>query len=933
MKPFAQHHLEERIGKYAKRDPELHEELKRKLTPEQVGAKAERTLRVLGVRSPTVEREPELVGDDDRATPSGIRYAESIVRRSARPVLVIRDNQATTEFLGDDAATDVWAGRVMRAKTALDRIIPSIGRIEVTNNADYTWLGTGWLIDDAIVVTNRHVAREFARQGGNGFVFRLGVNGGPQAARIDFFEEFGRAVSAEFSVDAILWISPPAGSDVAFLRVRLRSGGLSLPRAIPLAESAQPDQVVATIGYPARDSRVPDQALVRQTFGDIYDKKRLAPGQILDIRDDEIEHDCSTLGGNSGSVVVGLDSGQAVGLHFAGLFLEANYAVSCKKLGALLVDLRKGTLPGMAPSEVSRLPRTVPDSTQPAAPAGAFTLQLQIPVEIIVRVGGAIAQVGSGVPAPGSAAPATPGRDVREAALREARAMLAGRGEVIGIRLGYRFKRGWITNEHVVVVELKQKLTPDELKAAGRLPLPTQILGVGIDVRTAPLREQLSSLGIDLDALEFRGRPGAYREPPGLSLDPVKERMTARFHVSPDCGFPNLKAFLARVRRSVVATMYEWEPNHVSDALARAITQGRTLRMVTQKRGTERAVADMEGRLGDRFAHRWASVNAGRLFPTAYHIKVASRDGEEVWLSSGNWKDSNQPDIDPASTNERSIRPLRSHNREWHALLQNKTLADLFQRYIEWDFEEAGRVPFEEGVEVELPEVFLPEEAFLEAEAPVRAEYFAPLDVTDRELEIQPLLTPDRDARGRRLFIAHATRLVESAERSVYVQNQSFNLLEENVDEFEAFFGALRDKQRAGKDVRVIFRDAREFSRDAGTKQQELLERIKDFGLDTDRIKLQRRCHTKGIIVDSSGVLLGSHNLTNEGSLYNRDASLLVRDERVAEYFEKIFLYDWETLATQEADERVGGVELAPASEPTPAGYRRVSLRELLGLA
>ena len=40
-----------------------------------------------------------------------------------------------------------------------------------------------------------------------------------------------------------------------------------------------------------------------------------------------ILHDCTTLGGNSGSVVLDLDSGKALGLHFSGRFLTTNYAV------------------------------------------------------------------------------------------------------------------------------------------------------------------------------------------------------------------------------------------------------------------------------------------------------------------------------------------------------------------------------------------------------------------------------------------------------------------------------------------------------------------------------------------------------------------------------------------------------------------------------
>ena len=38
-------------------------------------------------------------------------------------------------------------------------------------------------------------------------------------------------------------------------------------------------------------------------------------------------HDSSTLGGNSGSALIDVATGRVVGLHFAGRYLEANYAV------------------------------------------------------------------------------------------------------------------------------------------------------------------------------------------------------------------------------------------------------------------------------------------------------------------------------------------------------------------------------------------------------------------------------------------------------------------------------------------------------------------------------------------------------------------------------------------------------------------------------
>ena len=890
---------------------------------------------------------PRPASFDTEVTAYERRVAETIVRPSARPVLAIRDNKVTTDFLGPDSAT--WAARLDAASAMLNAVIPAIGRVELKNNADFSWVGTGWLVADDIIVTNRHVAREFGRLTTAGFVFRTGINGGPQSALVDFLEEFDRSASLEFAIESILWIATPNEPDVAYLRVRRSTSRRGLATPIPLAETASPDDFVVTIGYPARDPRVPDQRLVQRIFGDVYEKKRLAPGQVTDVGPDELLHDCSTLGGNSGSPVINLKTGEAVGLHFSGLFLESNFAVPAPRVRELLGKAQRAELPGMGPIQVRPVSTPSPVATLPvpaaaAAPGGMYTFQFHIPVEITVKVGGAVVISGDAPfpvgPGPGAGKP--DGAGAMEAAVHSARQALAGRPDVIEVRAGYRFKRGWITDERVVVVEVRKKLTPTELADTGTAAIPAQVLGIGVDVRTAALPDQLEHLGIDVAALEAPPKPGGYREPPDLALTPVQERMRAIFHISPDSGFPNLRDFLGRVRRRLTATMYEWEADHISDAVEAAIAPGsRKLKMVTERAGTREAVEDMKNRLSapGKFEHVWASVGAGKLIARDYHIKVASRDGEEFWLSSGNWKDSNLPDIDPAGENSTLIGPLRQRNRDWHAVIANEKLATMFQKFIEWDFKEAERVPVEEGLEAALPELFVPVEAFAEGlERRIPVQYLDPL-VVDRVLHVRPLLTPDRDARGRRMFLDHATKLVERATRTILLQNQSFTLLEENVDEFEQFFGALKDKQAAGLDVRIIFRDAREFSQANGPKQQKLLERLKHFGFDTDLIRVQMRCHTKAIIVDppnaehpeSGEVLFGSHNLTNTGALFNRDASLLVRDPEVTAYFEKAFLFDWDVLATQEADELVGGVRVARPDEATPPGYRRVSLNEFLG--
>jgi hypothetical protein len=923
-------HLRSYIERF-KRDPELYEEAKTKLE-----AGASDLLDAALRRGAKISEAPLARAVVEGApSPRARRIQESIAQAHFRPVFIIRDNHLTADFLGPESV--VWKERLLERQSVIDKVIPCVGRVEVSNNAIYNWAGTGWLIDSDVIVTNRHVASIFC-QNREGFVFKVGYPSGLQSARIDFLEEFQRTDALEFAVESVLWMSEDREiePDVAFLRIKPASGGAPMPPPIPLAASASPGDIAITIGYPARDPDVPDQELVQQVFGEVYDKKRLAPGEILKVTDGELEHDCSTLGGNSGSAVIRLATGEALGLHFAGLFMEANYAVPAPKLRDLLNKLHARSLPGLRPVEISASPsqaKPITATSGLATSGSTFTLEAYVPIKVTLEVGGAVSMSQQGAALPAAPASAIPTADTYEAALQMAREQLLGQPGILDVRLGYRFRRGWITDERVIAVTVREKQSFPELRASGKQLVPPQFLGVGVDVRTAGLTEQLASLGVSLARLEAPTRPGVYREPPDLRLERVKERMQAIFHASPDSGFPNLRDFIRRIDKRLTATMYEWEPNHISDELFNAIKVGnRRLTMVAERRGTSDAVAKLERRLGAKFDHVWASTGAGKIVPKAYHIKVACRDGEEFWLSSGNWKESGQADIDPAGENSTFITPLRKHNREWHAIIKNTKLAECFENYLKWDFEEAQRVPLEEVPEPVWPDVFVPVQVIPERR--VVAEYSDPLRL-DRELDIMPLLTPDRDGRGKRMFMEAATALIDGARHTIELQNQSFNLLDDNDPAFEAFFSTLKRKQGQGLETRVIFRDGREFSEDNEESQQTLLDRIKKFGLDTDRIRVQRKCHTKGIIVDAddparAAVLFGSHNLTNAGALFNRDASLLVRDQEVAKYFRKIFNFDWEVLATQDVDEAVGGIRIAQPDEETPPGFRRVSLKELI---
>ena len=333
-----------------------------------------------------------------RSLPASVR---NIVLRVGRPVLAIVGNAPRLDFT--DSESTVWRARLQASAPLLRRAARAVGRIEVTGLPGLTFVGTGWLVDRNTVVTNRHVAQTFAQRTGGGFTFRQAGRARPMAAAIDFLEETGRRAELEFRIVEVLHIEDEPGPDFALLRVENRSGPHTLAPPISLAaSSAEPGQQVAVIGYPARDRRVPDAQLMQSIFGDVYDKKRLAPGQITRAQKNLIFHDCSTLGGNSGSVVLDLATGQAVGLHFAGRFLEANYAVPAADVAARLEQAlhpRPGRPPGRPPHTVSP---GKPGTAKPAA-AGAGSpepIVESVPGDYVGRTGYSPTFVGPRIPLP-----------------------------------------------------------------------------------------------------------------------------------------------------------------------------------------------------------------------------------------------------------------------------------------------------------------------------------------------------------------------------------------------------------------------------------------------------------------------------------------------------------------------------------------------------
>jgi phospholipase D-like protein len=304
-----------------------------------------------------------------------------------------------------------------------------------------------------------------------------------------------------------------------------------------------------------------------------------------------------------------------------------------------------------------------------------------------------------------------------------------------------------------------------------------------------------------------------------------------------------------------------------------------------------------------RFATTFAQVGKNRTFASAYHIKVAVRDREATWLSSGNWQSSNQPPMDFADPAvDRTL--MRRYNRDWHVVVENAALAETFRRYLRHDFETAETLLEAAVPEPELPDLLIPVPDELEAAAPT-FDFFPPerfeFSAAD-PLTVQPILTPDN------YLDILLTLLRQPPSKRLYFQNQSLNPILSPTPEWTELLELLAGYSRdASLDVRIIFRDI--------FLTRKKIESIKAAGFDMNRVRAQVNCHTKGMIIDSETVLIGSHNWTNQGVQANRDASLLIRRPEIARYYERIFLHDWDHVAHDVIDEAAMPVPVVDAGD------------------
>ena len=296
-------------------------------------------------------------GDERRLNAVQRTSLEALIKLTGRPALRVRSH--SIDF--NDPQLGDWQGPLVLLKPDIPKLTRSVGRIDLQGNH----VGTGFMIAEDLIMTNRHVLEALA------VPFPGPANSESwtihEDVSIDFRREQGSGETERFAILEVVFSGPTPTNDsselqltdldVAILRIEMLNAiGQKAPPALPFLAgeiTTHAYRDVLVIGFPARpaalplgsDGEVRDDVIgaLRRIFDLQYGVKYLSPGAVStgpgelagDVRQWVFGHDATTLAGNSGSCVVRYGPRPGIiGLHFAGELERVNYAHAIQRLVA-----------------------------------------------------------------------------------------------------------------------------------------------------------------------------------------------------------------------------------------------------------------------------------------------------------------------------------------------------------------------------------------------------------------------------------------------------------------------------------------------------------------------------------------------------------------------------------------------------------------------
>ena len=360
----------------------------------------------------------------------------------------------------------------------------------------------------------------------------------------------------------------------------------------------------------------------------------------------------------------------------------------------------------------------------------------------------------------------------------------------------------------------------------------------------------------------------------------TEQNSTAVASIGPESTYNDLRNWIDTAQSELHLHVYQFMSTELTSAVIDAIDRGVDVTLLL-----EDGILDGASTVDNQRGHAQAVHDAGGLVlwmedpsqissPYRYiHSKVAVKDTESVWISSGNWKETSAP-VD------------QTGNREWSLIVNSVDLANLVLSRMEWD-ENQNSLHISAHQSRHSPSSNWRMDLAQNATSGNTPEFI------DGPFDGKLITCPDD-------CVTSIVQMISSAESSIDLSVQYLDL-----DWYWGFgenpmIEALHEAAIRGVQIRLILNGF------YAEWDEEIRDTVHLFntdwngtqGLDTTAILMSTsenisKLHNKGSIIDGSSVLVGSMNWGSSAALRNREMGILINNEELASIYLSSFDSDW----------------------------------------
>ncbi len=328
----------------------------------------------------------------------------------------------------------------------------------------------------------------------------------------------------------------------------------------------------------------------------------------------------------------------------------------------------------------------------------------------------------------------------------------------------------------------------------------------------------------------------------------------------PENGNDSVLAALSTAEKSVLISMYTFENKLVTSVLLNLLENGVKVTMLMEGspvggiNDTEISLLSTLNRAGAEII--FLISNDGYKRYDYNHSKYCVIDSSYVIITSENWTDT-----------------AFSENRGWGIIIDSKEYAEYLSEVFNYDLKGIDTINFSEKYPTSIP-------------SPIPSKkYIGELKWT--KASITSVLSPDYSDKS-------LINILKTAKDRLYIQQLDIDfdwIYKENW-----VFDILSERGENGADVRLLVDVTYDNPNDNDNNDG---YGVYNYFKNSDAIDIRYNTsnnyglmHNKGIISDNS-VWIGSMNWTESSVFENREVSIIIESEIIADYYAQLYLNDW----------------------------------------